>query len=210
MHIAIPVICIFTGFFIYVYLKKSVIGRLFELRDAMQKNVQGYSDLIPVRGNDEIAEMTESINFFIMEIRTRENKLKRAKETAESANMAKSTFLANMSHELRTPLNAILGFSQLISHDRSLGAGHREDLSIIRRSGEHLLTLINDVLNMSKIESGQTMLNEKDFDLKSLLGDLKDMFGFQAGKRVWHSLWNLSPMFRDMSGGMRQNCGRSW
>ena len=105
-----------------------------------------------------------------------EETLKIAKEKAESANQAKSTFLANMSHELRTPLNAILGFSQLMSHSPNLNPKQRENLQIINRSGGHLLTLINDILDMSKIEAGQSTLNENDMDLLALLEDVKNLF----------------------------------
>lgn len=99
-----------------------------------------------------------------------------AKERAEAANKAKSEFLANMSHELRTPMNAILGFSQLMQRDISLKPEQKEYLKIINRSGSHLLALINDVLEISKIEARRVTLEEKPFDLHSLLKDLEVMF----------------------------------
>lgn len=105
-----------------------------------------------------------------------EKALRVAKEAAETANKAKSAFLANMSHELRTPLNAILGFSQLMERDISLNSKQRESLAIINRSGQHLLNLINDVLEMSKIEAGQIVLHFEDFDLYVMLQTLQDMF----------------------------------
>ncbi len=107
---------------------------------------------------------------------------KRAEEAAESANQAKSTFLANMSHELRTPLNAILGFAQIMSHNPKIPSEEQENLSIIQRNGDHLLTLINQVLDLSKIEAGRITLNEKNVDLHRLLDDLKDMFSLKARK----------------------------
>ncbi|MBD2039101.1 response regulator [Microcoleus sp. FACHB-672] len=106
--------------------------------------------------------------------------LMKAKVAADSANRAKSEFLANMSHELRTPLNAILGFTQLMNRDSSLNTEHRQSVGIISRSGEHLLELINDVLEMSKIEAGRTTLHENEFDLYRLLDNLFELLQIKA------------------------------
>ncbi len=112
-----------------------------------------------------------------------EEELSRAKEAAEAANRAKSQFLASMSHELRTPLGAILGFSELMTRDPDLTDGQRQSLAIINRSGEHLLDLINDVLDLAKIESGRTTLQEHAFDLHRVLADLADMFRLRAAAK---------------------------
>ncbi|MBD2076600.1 PAS domain S-box protein [Phormidium sp. FACHB-592] len=109
-----------------------------------------------------------------------EEALQRSVEAAETANRAKSVFLANMSHELRTPLNAILGFTQLLMRGGALNPKQTEQLDTINRSGEHLLTLINDVLEMSKIEAGRVTLNQTDFDLHGLLNWLQQMFQLKA------------------------------
>jgi signal transduction histidine kinase/ligand-binding sensor domain-containing protein/ActR/RegA family two-component response regulator len=123
-------------------------------------------------------------------VRQAEKALRRAKEAAESAreaaeaaNRAKSVFLANMSHEIRTPLNAVLGYSQLMLRDPAVNRGARDSLNIINRSGEHLLTLINDILDMSKIEAGRVTVTPAVFDLFELLSDLEMMFRLRADAR---------------------------
>lgn len=103
-----------------------------------------------------------------------------AESTALAASKAKSEFVANMSHELRTPLNAILGFSQLMTRDPSLNEEQKEYLTIINRSGEHLLELIDEVLELSKIEAGITWLNETTFDIYRLLDTLEVMLQMKA------------------------------
>lgn len=116
----------------------------------------------------------------IAERKQAEKALRKAKEDAEAANRAKSTFLANMSHELRTPLNAILGFAQLLRTDQALSHEQRGYLDTILRSGEHLLELINDVLEMSKIEAGRAVLHEQNFDLHRMLDSVAEMLYVRA------------------------------
>ena len=114
------------------------------------------------------------------QIDERTEQLQQAALAAEAANKAKSTFLANMSHELRTPLNSILGFAQIMEPSPNLTVENRENLRIIHRSGEYLLTLINQALDLSKIEAGRMMIDPKNFDLYRLLDDLQDMFQLRA------------------------------
>ncbi|MBF2008215.1 MAG: PAS domain S-box protein [Chlorogloeopsis fritschii C42_A2020_084] len=122
-----------------------------------------------------------------------EEALRVAKDAAEAANRAKSAFLANMSHELRTPLNAILGFAQLMERDTALTINQRASLATINRSGEHLLNLINDVLEMSKIEAGRIILHPEPFDLYLLLQNLQEMFRVRSQTKQLFLEFEIAP-----------------
>lgn len=119
--------------------------------------------------------------------------LQQAAIAAADANRAKSEFLAAMSHELRTPLNAILGFTQVMSREQSLNQQQQENLRIINRAGEHLLNLINDVLEVSKIEAGQSELNLNNFDLIHLLFDLKEMLVLKSQSKGLELVFEIAP-----------------
>ena len=119
----------------------------------------------------------------ISERKRQEQELRQARDAAEAANRAKSVFLANMSHEIRTPLNAILGFTQVLARDATLNDSRRKSLHSIQRAGEHLLTLLNEILDLAKIEAGRLTLRHETFDLEALTHDLEQMFQEQARRR---------------------------
>ncbi|MTV37128.1 ATP-binding protein [Duganella radicis] len=112
----------------------------------------------------------------------RTNALSVAVRQAQAANRAKSTFLANMSHELRTPLNSVIGFSRLMADSKNMLPEEKRNLAIIHRSGQHLLTLINDILELSRIEAGRAVLQTEVVNLNDMLQEVMDMVSMRAGQ----------------------------
>ena len=171
-----------------------IIQPILRLNASAKKLSQGEweeRETLAIERSDEIGQLAKSFHnmaeqlhesFDILEQRVRERtaELSKAKEAAEVANRIKSTFLANMSHELRTPLNAILGFAQLLMHSQNLDREEQENVNLLYRSGISLLQLIDQVLDLSKIEAGGTTLNRSKFDLYLLLDELEDLFQLKA------------------------------
>ena len=176
-----------------VYLENNLTGGAFTPDRLEVLKVLSSSAAISIENARLYRNLAEYNRTLEMKVEERTSELAIAKQKAEVANEAKSTFLANMSHELRTPLNAILGFAQLTIKNPSLSPETLENLGIITRSGEHLLTLINQVLDLSKIEAGRTTLNEKNFDLYRLLDDLEDMFQLKASDKRLQLICDRAP-----------------
>ncbi len=130
---------------------------------------------------------------------------KRAEEAAEAASRAKSEFLANMSHELRTPLNGILGYAQILKRDKSLTDSQKNGVDIIQRSGEHLLTLINDTLDLSKIEAQKLDLEPSDFHLPEFLKNIADIHRIRAEQKGLSFVYEpLTPLPTGVRGDERR------
>ncbi len=163
-------------------MKEKIIARETTLLENKKKLVQ-YKDELEQTVKErtfQLSKTNQELQIEVEERRKSEKNLELAKQQAESANQAKSTFLSNMSHELRTPLNAILGFAQLISHNSKIPSKERENLRIVQQNGDYLLTLINQVLDISKIEAGHITLDAKIFDLYDLLDELEGMFRLRS------------------------------
>jgi len=146
----------------------------------------------------ELERSNHNLQEAIAKLQKTQAELKIASAKSEAANRAKSVFLANMSHELRTPLNSIIGFAQLLNRDNSLQPSQKERIKIINSSGEYLLSLINNILDISKIEAGKINLNQSDFDLHSLLKSVEKMFVFKTkekGIKLFLKLDSHTPQF---------------
>jgi signal transduction histidine kinase/FixJ family two-component response regulator len=133
------------------------------------------------------------ITFMAEALRRSKKRALEAKEQSEAANRAKSMFLASMSHELRTPLNAVLGFSSLLKRESDLSAMQMEYLEIINRSGSYLLNLVNNVLDISKIEAGRVDIETSEVSIRQLIEDIHSMMTFRAQEKGLEFIVDLSP-----------------
>jgi signal transduction histidine kinase/CheY-like chemotaxis protein len=167
--------------------RQNAFRKIRTLNEALERDIAARKDAEETlrRHEDQLEET----------VRTRTSELVLACEAAETASKAKSAFLANTSHELRTPLNAILGFSCLMRREPDITPGQREKLDIINRAGEHLLTLINNVLEMAKIEAKRLQLESIPFDLTGLVRDVADMMQLRAKEKGLQLLVEQSSSF---------------
>jgi signal transduction histidine kinase/CheY-like chemotaxis protein len=158
-----------------IYVSRHVATAL-QRRRAAQDLQDAHAELVSAH-----AELVQAHNEMEARIEVRTRELRAAKEEAEKANVSKSVFLANMSHEIRTPLNAILGFAQILVRDPGLLAQQREKVAAIEGAGNHLLELINEILDLSKIEAGKMELHRVSFDLGEQLRGLAQLFAARCG-----------------------------
>ncbi|MCP4699124.1 MAG: response regulator [Gammaproteobacteria bacterium] len=138
---------------------------------------------IPIMAKDSTGHLAVALHRMANHLEETIKELEQARKRAEAANQAKTAFLANMSHELRTPLNGILGYAQILDQDDSLSAQQQDGINIIQRSGKYLLTLINDVLDLSKIEAGRMELHPADFQIVAFLQDIVEIFRIRARQK---------------------------
>ena len=142
--------------------------------DFISKPVDGQELRVRVRSLLRVKQLHDELQRKTVDLERANGLLTEAREKADAASQAKSEFLANMSHELRTPLNGILGYAQILDRDAGLSEGQRNGVEIIGRSGEHLLTLINDILDLARVEAGKLELEEAEFGLGEFLQGMVD------------------------------------
>jgi len=151
-----------------------------------------HLQIVPPPHEELLRQTREELEAAYRDLAQKNTQLEAAKEAAEAANRAKSVFLANMSHEIRTPMNAILGYAQILQQKPDLSTDMRDAVETIENSGNHLLGLINDVLDISKIESGRLELQKTDFNLTALIDGLSAMFQVRCQQKGlnWKVVWS--------------------
>ena len=193
-------------------IRKQNITAILEVPMKDRGKLFGYVGLFSTQGQHEWGEeeikILQTVGQMFLNILLRkasDEKLVEAKEIAEAANHSKSLFLANMSHEIRTPMNAIIGYSNLLGKDKNLSGDQQKNLRAVKTAGEHLLSIINDILEMSKIEAGKIQPHEHALDLFSLLEDIHTLMEERArvkGIALHFTKSSATPQFIHSDGKM--------
>jgi signal transduction histidine kinase len=171
------VLLVVTGFILFYFLKKNVTEPIVYLRKAVQNYSMNSSSLVEFKeGNDELASLGYEFTLMTKKLSETIVSLEDSKTKAEGSAKFKSAFLAQMSHEIRTPLNGIIGMVDLLSLEDDLSMKHSSMISTVKDSGVNLLTIVNDILDLSKIEAGKMSLIEAPFNLEGLLNHAVDLF----------------------------------
>ncbi|MFY9090063.1 ATP-binding protein [Arcobacter aquimarinus] len=184
MIIAIIAIALWISSYITSKIEKILIGtKKFAKND--------FSYRLPITSNDEIGKLEEAFNYMAKNIEILLNNQNKALEKAQRADQAKSSFLANMSHEIRTPLNAIIGFSELLRNSKDLNTTNKKQADIIQSSANSLLCIINDVLDISKIESGKFQMSLEKTDLFIICENVVELFSKKASSKSIKLIFEL-------------------
>ncbi len=193
--ITLSFLFLFIAGILSIAMSHLISSPIRKLADVAEKIAKGnYEERIQDTGSDEIGQLGASFNkmvnklvaeqsFLEAKVKERTLELECAKDKAEEANRTKSTFLSQMSHELRTPLNVIMGCTSLMLDDSSLTQQQQEDTALIMRSSEQLLTLIGDILDFAKIESGNIVLRQNVFQLPQLINGVLEMMDVRAREK---------------------------
>lgn len=166
-----------TGLFLTFTFARGLSRVLQELNGAASRVGTGdFSQRVPVRSGDELGRLAQALNVMTANL----EKQVRGRQSAEHASETKNLFLANMSHEIRTPLNAILGFAELL-HSADIGPAEKDEyLAVVKRTGKHLTTIFNDILDIAQLEAETISIHEDQFSIAELISDLRQILQFRS------------------------------
>jgi signal transduction histidine kinase/ActR/RegA family two-component response regulator len=166
-----------------VLLNRLVLGPLASLSRQLEEVGRGERNRIDTMGEDEVGQVVHTVNKTLEALDASRARLAESKVAAEAANLAKSEFLANMSHEIRTPMTAILGFCDLLADPAQSESERQSCIETVRRNGEHLLAIINDILDLSRIEAGRTTLEKVECSPARIVSEVASLLGLRAKEK---------------------------
>jgi signal transduction histidine kinase len=212
-YLAVSFALFFAATGMAMFMSKWLAGRLIKPVNALSHAMQhladsgDFSGRAPVVGDPVFARLSESFNELMVRLQANDAALRHtlreltvARDAAEAANVLKSQFLANMSHEIRTPLNGVLAMAQVMERS-ALDPRQRERLTVIRNSGEALLTVLNDVLDLSKIEAGKMELDLADFDAGEIARGVALNFSTDAARKGLAFILDIDPLAEGLRRG---------